>query len=79
MIAQRKMLRVFQLLNIMSEGEARVCVICKRTGITERSVYRYFKLLEEIGFEVVNNKMRYSLGTGKVPNFIKLFQKQIGA
>ena len=50
MIPQAKILRVFQLIGLLKGGGRTVPQIAKLQKTTVRTVYRYFKLLEEIGF-----------------------------
>ncbi len=50
MIPQAKILRVFQLIGLLKGGGRTVSQIAKLQKTTVRTVYRYFKLLEEIGF-----------------------------
>lgn len=53
-IAQRKILRVFQLLNLLSTGAYSTTILAKRLQVNTRTVSRYLDLIEEIGFEVVS-------------------------
>lgn len=50
MIAQAKILRVFQLIGLLKSGGRTVGQLANQLDTTERTIYRYFKLLEEIGF-----------------------------
>src|SRR5690606_5733802 len=50
MVPQAKILRVFQLIGLLKGGGRTVGQLASHLEATERTVYRYFKLLEEIGF-----------------------------
>lgn len=50
MIPQAKILRVFQLIGLLKSGGRTVPQLAQQLDTTERTIYRYFKLLEEIGF-----------------------------
>lgn len=50
MIAQAKILRVFQLIGLLKGGGRTAGQIASLQKTTVRTVYRYFKLLEEVGF-----------------------------
>lgn len=50
MIPQAKILRVFQLIGLLKGGGRTVDQLSQQLKATTRTVYRYFKLLEEIGF-----------------------------
>ncbi len=50
MIPQAKILRVFQLIGLLKGGGRTVEQLSQQLEATSRTVYRYFKLLEEIGF-----------------------------
>lgn len=50
MIPQAKILRVFQLIGLLKGAGRTVSQIANLQKTTVRTVYRYFKLLEEIGF-----------------------------
>jgi proteasome accessory factor C len=50
MIPQAKILRVFQLIGLLKSGGRTVQQLADQLDATQRTVYRYFKLLEEIGF-----------------------------
>ena len=50
---QHRMYRVFYVINqLKTEPAKSTNSLAKALGITVRSVYRYFNLLEEIGFKV---------------------------
>lgn len=50
MIPQAKILRVFQLIGLLKGGGRTVDQLATQLDTTTRTIYRYFKLLEEIGF-----------------------------
>jgi proteasome accessory factor C len=50
MIPQAKILRVFQLIALLKAGGRTVAQLSDQLNAAERTIYRYFKLLEEIGF-----------------------------
>ena len=51
MIAQQKILRVFQLIRTLSRKPGKtVAQLARSLETSERSVYRYLKLLEEVGY-----------------------------
>ncbi len=50
MIAQAKILRVFQLIGLLKGGGRTVGQLGSHLKTTDRTIYRYFKLLEQLGF-----------------------------
>lgn len=52
MIPQAKILRVFQLIGLLKSGGRTVEQLAQQLDTTSRTIYRYFKLLEEIGFVI---------------------------
>lgn len=50
MIPQAKILRVFQLIGLLKGGGRTVDQLAQQLDTTPRTIYRYFKLLEELGF-----------------------------
>src|SRR6187431_3100025 len=50
MIPQAKILRVFQLIGLLKSGGRTVQQLAEQLDANQRTIYRYFKLLEEIGF-----------------------------
>lgn len=50
MIAQAKILRVFQLIGLLKGGGRTVGQLASHLKTTDRTIYRYFKLLEQLGF-----------------------------
>lgn len=51
-IANGKMLRVFQFAKYIQSGHFTVENLMEKFDISERTVYRYFNLLETIDFEI---------------------------
>ncbi len=57
MIAQQKILRVFKLITTLKSANGKsVKNIARTIDATERTVYRYFELLEELGFQVIKTE-----------------------
>ena len=53
MYNQHKILRVFQLINLLKSSPAKsIRALSKTLNIDNRSVYRYFDLLRELGFQL---------------------------
>lgn len=50
MIPQAKILRVFQLIGLLKGGGRTIDQLAEQLDTSMRTIYRYFKLLEEIGF-----------------------------
>lgn len=50
MIPQAKILRVFQLIGLLKGGGRTIDQLAQQLDTTTRTIYRYFRLLEEIGF-----------------------------
>jgi proteasome accessory factor C len=50
MIPQAKILRVFQLIGMLKGGGRTIDQLALQLNTTPRTIYRYFRLLEEIGF-----------------------------
>lgn len=79
-IPQGKILRVFTLMNAIAEGKYTVGQLADKLSCDPRTVYRYFVLLEEIGFCVdQDNRGRYFMCTTALPEFLKPLQKAIQA
>lgn len=75
-----KIIRVFDLLNMLARQQVTLEQICQTMGVCERTVCRYFHLLHRIGFRVV---ARYGENTGETyyrldesvrPEFIKALE-----
>jgi predicted DNA-binding transcriptional regulator YafY len=55
---QNKILRVFQLINLLkSHPPKSICHLADVLESTERTLYRYFNLLEELGFELKRDEL----------------------
>ncbi len=53
MVAQQKILRVFRLINYLkSKPGYTVLQLAQKLEVSKRSMFRYFNLLEELGFEI---------------------------
>jgi predicted DNA-binding transcriptional regulator YafY len=52
MIPQQKILRVFQLIGLLKAGGRTIEQLGRQIDASPRTVYRYFKLLEELGFAI---------------------------
>jgi proteasome accessory factor C len=52
MIPQAKILRVFQLIGLLKSGGRTIDQLARQLDTTSRTIYRYFKLLEELGFMI---------------------------
>lgn len=53
MVAQQKILRVFRLINYLkSKPGYTVLQLAQKLEITRRSMFRYFNLLDELGFDI---------------------------
>lgn len=74
MIPQAKILRIFQLIGLLKAGGRTVGQLASQLDATERTVYRYFKLLEEIGFIIdVDFNGRYFIHREEVETSEDLF------
>ncbi len=61
-IEQQKILRVFKLINLLQGTIGKpVHRLAELLETDERTVYRYFKLLEALGFEVVKEYSKYKI------------------
>lgn len=61
-IEQQKILRVFKLINLLQSNVGKpVHRLAEYLQTDERTVYRYFKLLEALGFEIVKEFSKYKL------------------
>jgi predicted DNA-binding transcriptional regulator YafY len=61
-IEQQKILRVLKLINLL-QGKVGKSVhrLAEMLGTDERTVYRYFKLLEALGFEILKEQTKYKI------------------
>ncbi|MHA7131397.1 helix-turn-helix transcriptional regulator [Algoriphagus namhaensis] len=61
-IEQQKILRVFKLINLLQSNVGKpVHRLAEYLQTDERTIYRYFKLLEALGFEIVKEFSKYKL------------------
>ncbi|GAA0880199.1 hypothetical protein GCM10009119_31690 [Algoriphagus jejuensis] len=61
-IEQQKILRVFKLINLLQVNIGKpVHKLAELLETDERTIYRYFKLLEALGFEVVKEFSKYKI------------------
>ncbi|MBN3519121.1 WYL domain-containing protein [Algoriphagus lutimaris] len=61
-IEQQKILRVFKLINLLQGNIGKpVHRLAELLETDERTIYRYFKLLEALGFEVVKEFSKYKI------------------
>jgi predicted DNA-binding transcriptional regulator YafY len=68
MYNQHKILRVFQLINLLKSKPAKsIRTLAKTLEIDSRSVYRYFDLLRELGFQLEKDSFnRLSIGDNEM-------------
>ncbi len=61
-IEQQKILRVFKLINLLQANVGKpVHKLAELLETDERTIYRYFRLLEALGFEVVKEFSKYKI------------------
>lgn len=61
-IEQQKILRVFKLINLLQGNIGKpVHRLAEYLQTDERTIYRYFKLLEALGFEIVKEFSKYKI------------------
>jgi predicted DNA-binding transcriptional regulator YafY len=61
-IEQQKILRVFKLINLLQSSIGKpVHRLAEILETDERTIYRYFKLLDALGFEVVKEYSKYKI------------------
>ena len=65
------------MLNLLASRKMTIAEIASVLDTTTRTVYRYFILLEEIGFCIEHRRNRYFLTTQHYPVFISLFKKHL--
>ena len=51
-IPQAKLLRLFQIIAVLKAGHWTIKQLAERFDTSERTIYRYIKLLEEVDFLV---------------------------
>ena len=69
--AQQKLKRVFDMLNMITTNRVRTDRVASRLGVSERTVYRYVRLIESIGFTVSITHEGITLETKTYPPFMK--------
>ena len=61
-IEQQKILRIFKLINLLQSTIGKpVHRLAELLQTDERTIYRYFKLLEALGFVVVKEFSKYKI------------------
>ncbi|MGM0946226.1 MAG: helix-turn-helix transcriptional regulator [Bacteroidota bacterium] len=61
-VEQQKILRVFKLINLLQGTIGKpVHRLAEMLETDERTIYRYFKLLEALGFEIIKEYSKYKL------------------
>lgn len=80
-IEQQKILRVFKLINLLQVNIGKpVHRLAEILETDERTIYRYFKLLEALGFEVIKEfskyKIKHSLGQDTALNYSTFSQEE---
>lgn len=58
-IPEAKVLRFFQLMQILREGKHHIKSLSERLDTSPRSIYRYIWLLKELGVNVRGEKKTY--------------------
>lgn len=53
---QLKMYRVFKCYELLQNKSRNIYTIARYLNVSERTVYRYFKLFENLGFIVIKEK-----------------------
>lgn len=78
-VAARKILRVFKLINLLSTRELAIQRIASEMEMSQRTIFRYIYLLEEVGFKVVHRHgvrgATYTISTDSLPKFMHEFLK----
>lgn len=73
-IPQAKMLRMFTLIELLAVGKHKIESLSTKLDQTPRTVYRYFRLLEEVGFVIeVDDAKRYFIRVDQAPAWVKVF------
>lgn len=79
-IEQAKILRVFELINLLTGTKSTAEQIGRALDVSERTVFRYIRLLEEVGFQIVHyygKPVRYSIGSDYYPVFVSHFREDV--
>ena len=59
---QLKMYRVFKMYELLQEKQRTIPTLCRYLNVTERTIYRYFDLFRNLGFEIQKNEFnKYKL------------------
>ena len=59
---QRTLIRCMKLIDYLTEKPRQVYSIVQYLNVSERTVYRYFRAFEEIGYKVIKDKFgKYTL------------------
>lgn len=66
----KTIIRLFEVIELMSEGPITIYELAEKIGVTERSTYRYIDIIMDIGFEVVMDGKLYSIGSKRSPRFV---------
>lgn len=72
-----KMLRVFELMTLLSQSCYSIEQLANQLDTTTRTIYRYLNLLKELGFEIKQKNSKVWFGTDHYPLFISTFRKEV--
>lgn len=78
-IEQAKILRVFELLNMIACGQFTVKALAYALDTSERTIYRYLHLLRAIGFQLRITDSYVVLEKEHYPVFISTFKREAQA
>ena len=53
---QHRIMRVIKLIDFLKEKPRHIYTMGRYLGISERSVYRYLKMYEQLGYQVEKNE-----------------------
>lgn len=53
---QLKMYRCIKLLELLQENSRHLSTISRYLNVSERTVYRYFKLFKSLGYKIIKDK-----------------------
>jgi DNA-binding IclR family transcriptional regulator len=53
---QHRIMRVIKLIDFLKEKPRHIYTMARYLGISERSVYRYLKMYEQLGYQVGKNE-----------------------
>lgn len=57
-VVQSRILRVLQLIILLSHDACTMTDICLHLDVTDRTVYRYFILIQALGFKIQEEKRK---------------------